>query len=402
MFNKLIKEKYYCGLDIGSQKIKAAVLKVKERSAPEILATSVSKIYGVKGSHVVDLAELSECIYNILNHLNKKAEIKIKEIQVGLSSQLVEFREINAVIPLAERGVKVITRRDMKKVNDQARLLALKMDEELLHDLPQSYSADDVNSMVDPSGLYARKLGVHSLMMVTNITRIQNFLKAIQQTGYNVGNILLSSYVACDVTLEEEEKKNGCVLIDLGAQTTTILLFKDQGLKYISKIDIGGDRLTESIAKKLGLTFDVAEEIKKTYASAYPGQLHMAEEILIKKEIGYVPIKRELVVEAISPILEQWLGLVQESLKACPLFDQWKGNMVFIGGGSSLNGLFERVNQNIPLAMRLGKTSLTCCAVGLAHYGYKKSLKYALLNHTPSSWRQNLTQKLKELYEDYF
>ena len=410
MFNRL-KEQCYCGLDIGSQRIKGAVLRIKEGGSPEILATSVSKIYGVKENYVIDLAEFSECIYSIVNNLNKKTETKIKEIQVGLSGQLMEAREINAVIPLAERGSKVITQRDIKKVNDQARLLALKMDEELLHELPQSYKADEVNSTINPLGLYARKLGVHSLMMVTNITRIQNILKAIAQTGYDVGTLSFSSYVASDVTLQEEEKKDGCVLVDIGAKVTMVFIFKDQRLKYISKIDRGGDDLTMSIAEKLGLKFDVAEEIKKTYASALPGQMHMAEEILIKKEMGYVPVKRELIAQATNPFLEQWVRLLRESLKASGLVDQLKSGIVFIGGSSLLNGLLERVSQDIPLPLRLGKIyslkttgnpSLISSAVGLAYYGYKKSLRYVLTKEAPSSWRRNLTLKLKELYEDYF
>ncbi len=413
MFNKLIKEKYYCGLDIGSQRIKAAILKVKDASHLEVLATSVNKIYGFKENDVIDLAEFSECVNSILTHLTKRAEVKIKEVQVGLSSHWVEPREINTVIPLTDRGSKVITQRDINKANHQARLLALKMDEELLHELPQSYRADEVNSIVNPLGLSARKLGVHSLMMVTNITAIQNLLRAIAQAGFDVGPLCLSSYMAADMVLNEEDKKEGCILVDMGAKVTTVLIFKDQGLKYISKINMGGNHLTENIARSLNLPFDVAEEIKKSYASAAIDQQHMSEEILIKKEFGFVPIKRQLVIEAVTPFLEQWSGLLQESFKTSSLFEELRGGIIFIGGGVLLSGLLENISQRIALPVGLGKIHipslknagnpcLTCSAVGLAYRGYQKSLRYVLSKDTPLSWRKNLTGKLKELYEDYF
>ena len=129
MFNKIMHEKYYCGIDIGARTIKAGIMKIKDATDTKLIGVYEYKTQGFKDNAVSNLDEFSECIHHAIAELTKKTEIKVREVQVGLGGAMIEARQTNTVIPLIDKGSKVITRRDMKKVNENARLLGVQMEE---------------------------------------------------------------------------------------------------------------------------------------------------------------------------------------------------------------------------------------------------------------------------------
>jgi len=413
MLKKMINEKYYCGVDIGARTIKAGIMKIKDVTDAKLIGVYEYKTYGFKDNAVSDLDEFSECIHHTIKELTQKAGIKLREVQVGLGGALIEARQTNTVIPLIDKGSKVITQRDIKKVNDNARLLGMQMEEEILHDLPQHYRIDDMNSAFKPAGLYGRKLGVNTLMIVINENRIRNITKAVHQAGYDVANVFFSTYASSGVILSDVERKEGCVLVDIGSHYTSVLVFKDGVLQFFKGINIGGNNFTNNIADQIDLPFDLAEEIKKSYAMASDYDQHRDEEILVKKEDAYVPIKRGVICHAIKSEVDELVGTIRTIVANSGLQDQIKGGITVIGGGSLLPGLIERIGQDMKVPVKLGQmnlsihktlshTALFSSVVGLAQSGFKKSFRYSFLSNDHQHWTRNITSRVRELYQEYF
>lgn len=407
----MIREKYYCGLDLGAQKIKAGILKVKDATQMELVGIYEQKTAGFCDGAVSDLGELSDCVHATVHTLLQKTNLKLKEVQLGVGSELIEVRGGGTTIPLVDRTNKIITQRDIKKVNDQARLLSLKMDEEILHDLPQQYMVDEVNKALNPGGLYGRKLGVQSLMIFTNANRIRNIVRAVHQAGYEVPNVFFTSYAACEVALDGTERAQGRVLIDIGAKATSVILFQDNILRRLKKIEIGGDAFTRRIAEQLSLPLDLAEEIKRSYAATLEAYHSSDEEILVKRDSAYKPVKGKDICAAIEPQIRELLGNVQNVLREFGVADELETGIVMIGGGSLLTGLIERLSQatrhparlakmNVASARSPGNAALFAGVVGLAKSGFKQSLRYAL--SPDGHWRANFLNRFKELYHEYF
>jgi cell division protein FtsA len=407
----MLREKYYCGLDLGSRKLKAGVLKIRDAGHVELLGIYEKDTAGFREASVTDLGEFSDCVHATVNTLLQKTGVKIKEVHLGVGCDLVEIREAGTVVPLIDRGTKIITRRDTKRVNDQARLLSLQVDEEVLHDLPQYYVVDDLNKALDPGGLYGRKLGVHSLLVIANANRIRNIVRAVHQAGYDVPHVFFSSYAACEAALGAAERAEGRVLVDVGSKATSILIVKDDVLRYLKKIDAGGDHFTHSIVEALNLPFDLAEEIKKSYATVLSSDEAMEEEILVKRESVYKPIKRREICAAVAPQAQRFLGALQQALGESGLMEQIDHGIVMTGGGSLLTGLIERVGQAVNRPVRLAKLNVTSqkslgnaalfsAVVGLAQKGFRQSLRYAVA--PDGDWRENLVSRFRELYHEYF
>ena len=219
--------------------------------------------------------------------------------------------------------------------------------------------------------------------------------------------------MASEVLFSEADRKEGCVLVDIGSKLTSILFFKDGVFKFLGKIILGGDNFTSSIASQLNLTFDLAEEIKKSYAGALSTDEQLKEEILVKREQNYVPIKREVIYQSIESevihLIEGIKRIVEQPLGAREI----KRGIVMIGGGSLLTGLIERIGQEMNLSVRLGKINISsqknlcnaavfASSVGSAFFGYARTLRFSYNLQEQLNWRKLLANRIKELYEEYF
>jgi len=322
MLPKIVQDKVYCGLDIGSDRIKSCIIKVKDFMNFELLGVYETSTKGYKNGAVSDLGELSECLHHNILQLTKKISTKIKEISVGVGGELINSRETSSMIPLVDRGSKVIGGRDIRKVNNQARMLGMKIGEEILHDLPLQYNVDEVSSALNPFGLYGRKLGVNSLLIVALANNMRNIHKAVHQAGYEVLSASFSSYIANLSVLDDEQKHDGVALVDIGSRTCNVMVFKDKVLKYFERFNNAGEQLTSLISRELNLSFELSEQIKKSYAAAITIQSQQDEEILVKKDNNYLPIKRESICRAIEPGVEIILNNIGIGTVRMPESDQ--------------------------------------------------------------------------------
>jgi len=412
MWKKFVAQKYFCGFDLGAVTVKAALLKDQENHPPELLGVYESKTAGFKNGSLTDIGELSECVHSTIFGLLGKTGIKLKDIQLGVGGELIEKRYSNAVIPLLDRGSKVISPHDLRKVQEQAKLLGAHMEEHILHNFPQYYKVDDVNIALNPLGLYGRKIEVHTLLIMVKHILLQNLIKSVNQAGFDVANVFYTSYSSAEASLSEYHRRQGCVLVDMGSLITDILIFKDGFLKYVVNIPLGGEHLTQSIAHRLNIHFDLAEEIKRSYAFAFSSEIHSEEEVLIKSGEGYLPIRKEVIAQALEPTVSRFVDLVMQAVKNSGLADQINAGIVINGGGSLLPGLEERLEQATHMPVKTAKIVITakrlpeaakyCAAVGLAQSGLTRAAGIISSSDGRMSFNQRIKDKVVELYQEYF
>lgn len=407
-----MQERFYCGLDIGGQTIKAALIEIEGQDpAPKLLGAFETPTAGFHGGSVSDLAELSESIHDTVAGITKKAGIKLQEIQLGLGAEVIESRLSQAVIPLMDRGSKIITERDIRRIQAQARALGLNVEETLVHDFPQYYKVDDVNTAFNPLGLYGRKLEAQSLLVVVNNTFLKNLTKAVNQAGYDLGKIFFTSYASSRAVLNDRDRKDGCIFLDIGSSVSDMLIFKDGRLKGEIRFPWGGADITKSIAAKLDIGLDLAEDIKTSYANALEAENANGEEILIKREEGYFPVQKDLIAAAVEPVVARMVGAVVDEVKQTGDYHQAASGIVMAGGGALLAGLPERFEKDTNLHVRLGQVKLAlrrlssaskfAGAVGLALMGWQESSR-SKSAATVENLPQYIAGKVKELYNEYF
>lgn len=409
----MFKQKYFCGLDIGTQYLKAGIIKVCDGMTFELVDRAIYKTKGLHSQGVSELEELVECINHVVGSLAKKTKIKVKDLHVGIGAGLIYARNTNTAIPLTEKGNKVIAHRDIKKIKTHAQLLSVQMEEEILHSIDQNYSIDDTGISLNPGGLYARKLGLNSLMLLSNVNSLNNITQAVTQAGYDVANIFFNAYTAAEVVLNRSQMNKGVCLVDMGASGVNVLIFKEGHLCYFDRILCGGDSFTASIAQDLNFSFDLSEEIKKSYANVLDVTAYSNEEILVKKDQTYIPIKRGEIDGAMERNMKIFIAKIQESLEISGLGNEIDGGMIVIGGGAFLSGLIERLEKEMHLPIQLGvinlkgsygahETALFASAMGLAQHGFNNTLDLVNTCEEHMQWVKRIFQRVGELYEEYF
>ncbi len=408
MFKKVVQAKYFCGVDIGVSCVKAALVKAQDEKNMDLLGVAEIPSTGFKDASVSDLSELAECIARAVRAVTVKNRVHISTIHLGMSAEYLTVRHSSAVMPLIDTGSKVISRADIKKVDGQARLLGTALDEEIVHDFPQSYKVDDVNVASNPLGLYGRKIESNLLLLLVNANRMRNLIKAVHQAGFEVSKVSLSSYAASLISVEETLRNQGCVLVDIGSNTTTVLFFKSGILGDIQSIPWGGNYLTQSLAERLGIASDLAEDIKKVHAVATSNASKETGEILVKRERGFLPIRKEAVCEAVNWEVENLLTHLEAVIKGSPLFYEINSGVVMIGGGALMPGLMERIEGRLKMPVSLGVTkglnqaALYAGAIGLAQMSYQKSRKETLDLRMPLDMKNKVVERVKELCQEYF
>jgi len=401
---------YFCGLDLGTHTMKASIVRAKDEENLDLIGIYETKATGFKEASISDIAELADCIQRTVQGVMQKTGIKVHAVQVGLSGSFLATHRSSAIIPLIDSGTKVISKFDLRKVDAQAKLLGVNLEEEIIHDFPQWYKIDDINTSINPAGLIGRKIESNLLLLTANSLRVRNLTKAVHQAGFEVNSVAFGGYAASDVAIDRADKEQGCALVDIGANITSVIFFKNGIVGDIQFIPWGGNYVTQSIAERLSLTVDLAEEIKKTHAVAsQTNPKEVTGEILVKREKGFLPIRRESVCEAVNWEIENFLTHLETVIKGSYLYHQLNKGIVMVGGGALLPGAIERIEERINTPVRMGaatpglnNSAVYAASIGLARMHYLKKKEEAIGIKTPLNFKDKIVNSVRELCQEYF
>lgn len=305
-----------CALDIGSSKCAAGVAVVNRRRITDIFLESIPS-KGIKNGAIVDSASLIDTVGTLLKGLRQRSGIKIKFINVNISGQDILTKHSRAIVPLAERGNKVITAADVQCANEQARLLGSSLDEEIIHTVPSAYAIDSKSNIINPVGLYSHKLEVDLYLICARVSSLQSLSRAIHQAGYEIKHLIFSGVATSRIVLNKESKEGNVVFCDIGSDTTELLLFSSGLLKDIQILPFGGHDLTVRLQEALKIPFELAEEIKRSHGIiAESKEIGEDKEILVKKSDLYKPIKQRLVSEIITSAATSICSYIKEALES--------------------------------------------------------------------------------------
>ena len=410
MFRKMAQPQYFCGLDLGAHTMKASIVCAKDEDNLDLLGVFETRTTGFKEASISDISELAECIGRTVRGVMQKTGIKIHAVQLGISGGFLTTRRSSAVVPLVDSGTKVISKFDLRKVDAQAKLLGVSLEEESIHDFPQWYKIDDVNTSINPTGLIGRKIESSLLLLTANSLRVRNLTKAVHQAGFEVNSVAFSGYAASDVAVDKTDKALGCALVDIGSNITSVIFFKNGIVGDVQFIPWGGNYVTRSIAERLSLTVDLAEEIKRTHALAtQTNPKEVSGEILVKREKSYIPIRRESVCEAVNLEIENFLTHLETVVKGSFLYHQLNKGIVMVGGGSLLPGVIERIEERVNTPVRMGaatpglnNAAVYAASIGLGRMHYLKKKEESISIKTPLDFKDKIINSVKELCQEYF
>lgn len=375
------KEEFIVGLDIGTTKI-CAIVGVPSLKGIDVIGIGTHPSHGLRKGVVVNIENTVQSIKKAIEDAELMAGCEITSVYTGIAGGHIRGFNSHGIVAVKSREV---TEGDIRRVIDAASAIAIPMDREVIHILPQEYIVDGQNGIKDPLGMSGVRLEVKVHIVTGAVTSAQNIIKCANRAGLEVNDIILQQLGSSEAALTPEEEELGVALIDIGGGTTDLAIFHQGSIKHTAVISLAGDHITGDIAIGLRTPIEEAEKVKKRYGCALTslvGKEETVEVPAVGERRGKV-ISRQILAEIIEPRVEEILSLVQREIITSGYESLIASGIVLTGGSALLEGITDLAEQIFNLPVRRGyprevggltdivKNPIYTTAVGLVLYGKK-------------------------------
>jgi cell division protein FtsA len=381
------------GLDIGTTKVCAIIGRISEFGGVDIVGVGVSPSRGLRKGVVVNIESTVNSVATAIEKAELMAGIEVKSVFAGIAGGHIEGINSRGVVAVSSRS-REITEIEVERVIDAAKALALPMEREVIHVIPQEFVIDNQDGIKDPVGMSGVRLEAEVHIVTGAVASAQNIVKSVNRAGYTVNDIVLEPLASALATLKDDERELGVTLIDMGGGTTDVLIYLNGSVWYTSVLSMGGNHVTNDISIGLRTPVIAAEEIKRKWGIARSDLVQPDEIIEVPNVGGRNPSRmpRQILAEIIQPRMEEIFFLVKEELDKKEFKNLIAGGIVLTGGSALLEGADKLAEDVFEMPVRIGIPSGISglveevsspeysTGVGLVHYG---------LNALPESYMEN-------------
>jgi cell division protein FtsA len=346
------REDIVVGLDIGTTKICAVVGEVSDDGI-SIIGIGTHPSIGLRKGVVVNIETTVESIKKAVEEAELMAGCEISSVYTGIAGGHITGFNSRGIVAI--KGSE-ITPQDVERVIDAARAVAIPMDREVIHVLPQEYIVDEQPGIQNPVGMAGVRLEAKIHIVTGAVTSAHNIVKCANRAGLDVCDIVLESLASGEAVLSEGEKQLGAALLDLGGGTTDLAIFSGKNIKHTFVLALGGDNLTNDIAIGLRCPHPEAERIKKRYGNCVSKNIQADEAIEVPGVSGREARKlpRQILGEILEPRMEEIFSLVNREIYRAGMENMVASGMVLTGGTALLEGVTEIAESVFSLPTRIG------------------------------------------------
>lgn len=404
------------GIDIGSNKIVVSISEMDENGNITILGFGKAETKnGIKGGIVVNI----DSVVNAINSAVEDAEIQAgREINgafVGISGGNIETHNSKGVVAISGPD-KEISESDISRVVEAAKAVAIPMDREILHIIPQNFFVDGARNIKYPIGMVGTRLECQVHLLTTPISSIQNVVKCLDRCNIEIYDIILQNIAASRAVLEEDEKELGVLMIDMGGETSKVGIYQ-HGAPYFNTIyPLGGYLITNDLAAGLKLSIADAEKIKIAHGVTHHEYVESIEKIQIPSIGGRRSrlLARENLVHIIRPRVQEILGIIMQDIAQKGFLEMIQGGIVITGGTANLAGIAEicqdvfNVQTRIGMPKKLMSISDEINSVnnavsnGLIRWGYERINRDVDLKDKRPMEEAGVFKAIKSFFKEFF
>ena len=343
------------GLDIGTSKIGVVIGESVESGPVQILGVGLSPSEGLRQGVVINLDLAVESIEKAVREAQLTAGVQVDEVIVGIAGDHIRSVNSRGVVAVS-RADREITPNDVTRVIDAAKAIALPIDREVLHVLPQEFIVDNQPGIKNPVGISGVRLEAEVHIVTGAVTSAQNIVRSVRRAGLGVVGLVLEPLASSYAVLDRNEKDLGVAMIDLGAGTTDIALFYDGAIRHTAVIGLGGQNVTNDIALGLRTPVEQAETIKKKFGCGHKSIVSKSDVFPVPGIGGRPPreVSRSLLASIIQPRMEEIFGLVAKEIKRSEYGELLGAGVVLTGGGALLEGAIPLAEEILGLPAKIG------------------------------------------------
>ena len=338
-------------IDLGSYSIKILLGQTDPQNSKVVPITSlVLPSQGIRRGSVVEPFLFNQAIQKVLEYLKFK-KIYIDNLVIGLNGDYLDGQLSLGVLRFNKTN-HVIDANDLHRIKNEVQKLKLSPNRHILQSLSNSYSLDGQKNILNPLGLNALRLEMESYVVSVSTPVVVQIEKIFNNNGFKINNLSLSSFAAAQVLLSEEQKNFGTLVLDIGFQTSNLIVYADNQVRLLKIFNIGSQHITNDLAMGLKISLSSAEKLKLQFNDL--GK-NIQRSIFLKAEEQVYKFKIEDINTIIEARLEDFIDLINDSLKTLGYNFSLPGGIILTGGGSKLTNLTEFFSLKMNLACQILK-----------------------------------------------
>ncbi len=370
-------------IDIGANKIVVLIGEVDDYGDIHIIGVGETQSRGVDKGSITRLELASRAIANAVREAEEMSGQKSTSPIINISGQTVRSQNERDTINISPSPVEV-EKEHVDRLLERSITKGKEDGMDIVHAIPWKYILDDQEGIEDPIGLIGSKLSaqVHLIKVGTTVSR--NVVKAVSTAGLNPNMKVVNAIASARAVLNEEEKEEGVLLVDMGASLTDFILYLEGHPVVTGSVTLAGNVITKDINQYMKVDYDSAEKLKKEAGVALVELVKEGEVVKIKPrgEEREISIEKTKLAEVIQIRLEEIMEKVMEEIKKAGYsIDNANAGIVVTGGSANLKGIKEFMERFTDLPARVGiPTGLTglkeriedpkyATAVGLLRFG---------------------------------
>ena len=350
----------HAALEIGTTRTVLAIGESENGGRVKVTCHAEIPSTGVRKSQILDIKQATQSIRSVLQSIEKKQNEAGSKIIFGNAFLVVSGQHIKAdpFSGSAQVGDSRVGEEAINEVLRSARSMPLPKEREFLDIVEQDYVLDSLGGILTPKGMSGRVLRLNTLQIHADRNRIQNARTAADAVHLEIRDPLLAVTCAADAVLEDHEKKNGALVLDLGGGSTGYAVYSDGYLVTTGVIGVGGDHVTNDIAHAFQTTNAQAEGLKTREASA---TITAGDAARIKVEQGENTlmdnrtISRHALNVVVNARLMELFTMIRETLEDQDVLHRLHAGVVLTGGGAQMKNIESLAEQTLGLSTRIGR-----------------------------------------------
>lgn len=345
--------RYIAALDIGTHTIKALVASQKNGDDLEVIFQAQRESRGVRRGIVVKPEDVSYILQDIFNQLKNELNKKIDSLYVNIDGSHLFCQPSHGLISVSRADQK-ISEEDVQRVLQEAQAISLPLNKEIFDVVPQEFIIDGEKGIKEAQGLQGVRLEADVLVLGGFAPYLKNHTQAILNSDLQILDRVPSPLAAARACLTEKQKELGAAIVDIGAGTSGLAVFKEGDLIHLAILPMGSANITEDIAVGFKTEMDLAERIKLEYGSCQIEKKQKMEKIKVEGEEPLVFSRKQLLA-IVVPRVSEIFGEINRHLKNIAKGKSLPGGIILTGGGAKLPQIAEMAKKELKLPVRIGK-----------------------------------------------
>ncbi len=346
------------GLDIGTSRVRCVVGEASENGAVamNVLGFGAADSRGLRRGVVTTTDAVVESIKKAVEDAERMSGLTIHDATINLSGEHLRGENKSGVVAVAGAGREISTE-DVERAVESASAMQLPAGWEIVDRLPQEFIVDGQDGIVEPIGMRGARLESRIHVITSPSAGRQNIVKAIHRAGLEVEQMMLEPLAAAQSTLTDDDKEYGCALVNVGAEVTSLMIFRRGAVQHTAVFPFGGMHFTKDIAVGLRVSIPEAAKIKHFYGCVAGFLMNGDErqEIIEITPVGRTEtrqLSKEILCDIMQPRAIELLHHIAQEVFAAG--GQISSGVVLTGGGALNRGMVEIAEQVFDAPTRLG------------------------------------------------